>query len=203
MGVESLRDGVILKAREKADEIVRNAEVKARELLSNSLKEYEERVKEEVERQYRTLRSSYEMMYISELLKLSAELMTLKNEVLRDVKVAVIERLSNLDLNTRKRSLKNLLKESLSYEVIKESEGFIIYVVNADRELIREILSEEGLEEKVVEVRILGDECLGGIVLESRDGSVLIDNTYLTRVERGLNIVVSRLQGIVFKEVRR
>ncbi len=200
MGIESLREGIISKARERADEIIRNAEAKAKELITASLKEYERRVKEETEKEYKKLRDSYEKAYSDELLKLNMELLALKNEILRDVKETVVEKLWNVARPARKQSLKNLLKESLNHEVLRDFDKLVVYVVKEDVELIREILVEEDLG-KVIEVRLLDDKYLGGLVVESYDGSVLVDNTYLTRIERGLNLIISKLQKTVFKEV--
>lgn len=201
MGIDVLREGILSKAREKANEIVRNAELKAKELLANASREYEEKVREEIERRYKALKTDYEKAYSDEVFKLNMELLALKNEILNDVRRAVIERLKSVDRGMRKQSLKNLLKESLSYDVFKEYEKLVVYVTSTDLELIKEVLAEEGLE-KVVEVRALDDKYLGGLIIESYDGSVLVDNTYLTRVERGLNTIISRLYRTVFKEVR-
>lgn len=201
MSIDVLREGILSKAKERANEIVRNAELKAKELLINASREYEEKVREGIERQYKALKSDYERAYSDEVFKLNMELLALKNEVLNDVRRAVIERLKSVDRGMRKQSLKNLLKESLSYDVFKEFEKLVVYVTRSDVELIKEILVEEGLE-KVVEVKALDDKYLGGLVVESYDGSVLVDNTYLTRVERGLNVILGRLQRTVFKEVR-
>lgn len=201
MSIDVLREGILSKAREKANEIVRNAELKAKELLANASREYEEKVREEIERRYKALKTDYEKAYSDEVFKLNMELLALKNEILNDVRRAVIERLKSVDRGMRKQSLKNLLKESLSYDVFKEYEKLVVYVTSTDLELIKEVLAEEGLE-KVVEVRALDDKYLGGLIIESYDGSVLVDNTYLTRVERGLNTIISRLYRTVFKEVR-
>jgi len=201
MGIDALREGILSKAREKANEIVRNAELRAKELLASASREYEEKVREEVERRYKALRSDYGKAYSDEVFKLNMELLALKNEILNDVRRAVIERLKNVDRGVRRQSLKNLLKESLSYEAFKEFEKLVVHVTSTYLELIKEILVEEGLE-KVVEVKALDDKYLGGLIVECYDGSLYVDNTYLTRVERGLNIIVGKLHRTVFKEVR-
>ncbi|MCS7107942.1 MAG: V-type ATP synthase subunit E family protein [Sulfolobales archaeon] len=201
MSIESLRDGILSKARERAEEIIKNAEIKAKELVASSLKVYEERVKEESERRYRELRSNYERMYSNELFKLNIELLTLKNEILRDVRTNLINRLKSIDRNTRLHSLRNLLKESLNNEVFKGFNRFKVYVVKSDLELINEVLVEEGLKD-FVEVKTLDDMYLGGLMLGSSDDSLLVDNTYLTRLERGLNVIIGKLLSTVFKEVR-
>lgn len=201
MGIESLRDGILSKARERAEEIIKNAEIKAKELVASSLKVYEERVKEESERRYRELRSNYERMYSNELFKLNIELLTLKNEILGDVRTNLINRLRSVDRNTRLHSLRNLLKESLNNEVFKGFNRFKVYVVKSDLELINEVLVEEGLKD-FVEVKTLDDMYLGGLMLGSSDDSLLVDNTYLTRLERGLNVIIGKLLSTVFKEVR-
>lgn len=201
MGIESLRDGILSKARERAEEIIKNAEIKAKELVASSLKVYEERVKEESERRYRELRSNYERMYSNELFKLNIELLTLKNEILGDVRTNLINRLRSVDRNIRLHSLRNLLKESLNNEVFKGFNRFKVYVVKSDLELINEVLVEEGLKD-FVEVKTLDDMYLGGLMLGSSDDSLLVDNTYLTRLERGLNVIIGKLLSTVFKEVR-
>lgn len=200
MGIESLRDGILLKARERANEIVKNAEIKAKELVANSLKVYEEKVKEESERRYKELRSNYEKAYSNEVFRLNMELLALKNDILKDIKANVAEKLKSIDRSTRIQSLRNLLKESLNHDVFKGLNKFRVYVIKSDADLINEVLIKEGLKDSI-EVKTLDDRYLGGLMLGSIDDTVLVDNTYLTRLERGLNIIIRKLQSTVFKEV--
>lgn len=188
------------KARERAREILENAELKAKEVVSSSLRAYEERVKEARERKYRELREIYERRLLDESMRLNIELLKIKNEILDDVRTELIDRLRNIDRNLRKDSLRALIKETLNSGLLNTSDSFTVYVIRDDVELVREILMEEGLE-GLVKVSILDDRYLGGLMFESSDGGLLIDNTYATRLERTLSLIAHRLSEKVFKRV--
>lgn len=198
MGLESLREGILTKAREKAKEIIENAELKAKEIISDSLRIYEERVKEARERKYRELRDAYEKKLLEEYTRLNIELLKVKNEMLNEVKIELVNRLRNISNDLRKKSLKNLLKEVLNSELLNVSHGFNVYVVRDDVELIREVLREEGLE-RFANIKVLDDRYLGGIMVESTNSELLIDNTYATRLEKALSIIVRRLSKQLLK----
>lgn len=200
MGLEVLREGIITKANEKAREILENAERKARELISESLRIYEERVKEAKERRIKELKEDYERKFVEELSRLNMELLKAKNEILNDIKFRVISEVSNVSPNIRKESIRGLLKEVVNSNVIRVEKGFTVYVIRKDLDLVSEVLREEGLD-RIVNVRLLDDKYLGGLMVESSDGELLIDNTYLTRIDNALNLVLRKLNEYVFKGI--
>jgi len=201
VGIEALREGILNKARERAKEIIERAESEAKEIISKSLRIYEERVKQERERAYRELSEEYRRKLVDESLRLNLELLRVKNEVVSDLVSNVVTAIRNLNPERRKESLRRLLKESLPTELLKNGGKVVVHVVKNDEDIIKELIREEGLDNIVAGINVIDDKYLGGVLIESGDGEVLIDNTYLTRIERALSIIIRRLNEEVFKEV--
>lgn len=201
MGIEALREGILNKARGRAKEIIERAESEAKEIISKSLRIYEERVKQERERAYRELSEEYRRKLVDESLRLNLELLRIKNEVVSDLVSNVVTAIRNLNPERRKESLRRLLKESLPMELLKNGGKVVVHVVKNDEDIIKELIREERLDNIVAGINVIDDKYLGGVLIESGDGEVLIDNTYLTRIERALSIIIRRLNEEVFKEV--
>jgi len=201
VGIEALREGILNKARGRAKEIIERAESEAKEIISKSLRIYEERVKQERERAYRELSEEYRRKLVDESLRLNLELLRIKNEVVSDLVSNVVTAIRNLNPERRKESLRRLLKESLPMELLKNGGKVVVHVVKNDEDIIKELIREERLDNIVAGINVIDDKYLGGVLIESGDGEVLIDNTYLTRIERALSIIIRRLNEEVFKEV--
>ncbi|MCD6428759.1 MAG: hypothetical protein J7L12_03990, partial [Desulfurococcales archaeon] len=74
----------------------------------------------------------------------------------------------------------------------------VVKVIPEDIELIKDVIREEGLEDRVVSISVIGSEFLGGVMVESEDGSIALDNTYATRLDKVMPKLVEKLNKEVF-----
>lgn len=193
--VERLREAVLARAREEAERIVREAEERARRIVE----EAEERKRREIEEARKRLAEEvgYEARIAEARIRASHIVSEAKNRVLQELRRRVLEELSKLGDEDRRRSLRSLLSEALGRGVI---EGRIRVVVSKrDCSLAQELVSSMGMRDRVVAVECV-DSIDGGIVVESEDGSVRIDNSYRTRLEMLLRSRSSEVSKKLFGE---
>ncbi len=197
MGLEELRRSILEKAERKASKVVEEAKEKAKKIVEEAKEEYYRRLSKEREQALRKLRERENRKYISRVMELNLQLVNLKNRILNEVITEVKQKLVALDKEKRKKSLKKLLREALNAEIFG-SGHIVVKVVKKDTDLIKDIIKEEGLEAQVASINVINSEFLGGVVIESEDGSIAIDNTYATRLDKIMPKLVEKLNKEVF-----
>ncbi|MCD6323505.1 MAG: V-type ATP synthase subunit E [Desulfurococcales archaeon] len=197
MGLESLRDAVLAKAEEKAKRVLEEAEEKAKSILEEAQKEYERRLQAAKENTLRELEEEEFRKYTAKLKELNEEILKVKREILNDLLNTAKEKIASLSAEERKNSLKNLLEEALHQGVVKGD--FIIYVVNKDVELVKDVARELGVDGRLKEVKTLSDSYVGGLIVESAEGDAAVDSTYYTRLDRALRALYDKLNKELFK----
>ena len=197
MSLEELRKSVIKKAWLKAEKILENARKQAEELVESAKREYMERLRQRKEEIITQVREEESRKYTARISELNAELLKLKRELIEDIVKEATERIKNLSKTERKESIKRLLKDSLDSGIIGGS--FRVKVIEHDLKLVKEAVKELGLQKDLIAAEIIPREYLGGLIIENEDSSVAIDNTYRTRLERAIRIILGELNKEIFK----
>jgi len=197
VSLEELRKSVIKKARLKAEKILENARKQAEELVESAKREYMERLRQRKEEIITQVREEESRKYTARISELNAELLKLKRELIEDIVKEATERIKNLSKTERKESIKRLLKDSLDSGIIGGS--FRVKVIEHDLKLVKEAVKELGLQKDLIAAEIIPEEYLGGLIIENEDSSVAIDNTYRTRLERAIRIILGELNKEIFK----
>ncbi|MCD6428893.1 MAG: hypothetical protein J7L12_04705 [Desulfurococcales archaeon] len=197
MGLEELRKSILEKAERKASKIIEDAKEKAKKIIEEAREEYYRRLSKERERALRKLKEEENRKYISKVMELNLELVNLKNRILNEVVSELRRRLMTLSGDLRKESLRKLLKEALDTGIFG-SRRVVVKVIPEDIELIKDVIREEGLEDRVASISVIGSEFLGGVIVESEDGSIALDNTYATRLDKVMPKLVEKLNKEVF-----
>lgn len=182
MSLESLKEEVLRKARAKAEGLIRNAEAEARKILEDASKEYRRRVEVAREAELRELRDELSKKVSEESMKLNMKLLEFKNELIKELISGALRELEETPADVRRESLMKLIRECVE-EGPPEKE-IRLKVVEKDLQLVREVVKDLGIEGRVKEIGQLPPKYLGGVIAEFGDGSLSVDNTYLTRLER-------------------
>jgi len=197
VSLEELRKSVIEKARLKAEKILENARKQAEELVESAKREYMERLRQRKEEIITQVREEESRKYTARISELNAELLKLKRKLIEDIVKEATERIKNLSKTERKESIKRLLKDSLGSGII--GGGFRVKVIERDLKLVKEAVKELGLQKDLIAAEIIPEDYLGGLIIENEDSSVAIDNTYRTRLERAIRIILGELNKEIFK----
>ena len=197
VGIDELKNVVLRKAQDKAKKIKEEAEQKAKEIVESAKREYFQKYERAKEAALAELRAQEFRKYTFKIMELNKELLETKQKLIKEIINEAKERLTRLPPETRKESLKKLLKEGLATGIIKSS--FVAEVVDKDKEMLAEIIKELKLSNNLLKTETLDDSKLGGILLRDPDGYFLIDNTYSTRLERALTLLYNKINKEVFK----
>ncbi len=169
MGLEKVVDDIKDEARARAEEIVEEAETEKEERLEEARKKAE-KVKQEARENAEKEAEALREQEISSA-KLESRKMKSREErdLLADLRRDVREELAQLE-EGREDMTRPLLETSV--EELDEDEG-TVYCAEGDEELVQGLVDEyEGLE--------FGGttDVLGGVVVESSDGRIRVDNSF-------------------------
>ncbi|ADQ68400.1 V-type ATP synthase subunit E [Halogeometricum borinquense DSM 11551] len=165
--VEDIRD----EARARAEEIREDGEQRAEEIIEEAETDAEELLesrKTDVERQVEQER---EQALSSAKLEAKQKRLEARRDVLEDVRGQVEEELAALSGDRRETLTRSLLDEAA--DEFDDDADVVVYGRESDQSLIEDILEEhDGYE--------FGGtyECLGGVVVESQQSRVRVNNTF-------------------------
>lgn len=196
MSLEALRVEILKKARTKADAIVKSAEEEAKKMLDEAMREYSRRYELAREAELKELRDELSKKLSEKNLEINTRLLNMKNELIKELREEILAKIKDLSDVERRNSLKKLIIDCLSE--LRMVQKINMSVVERDVPLIRDVLRELGIEDRVKEIKTLPPESMGGVLVELEDGSLGLDNTYVTRLERLLPLVYKKLKDEVF-----
>ena len=182
--MERLHQAVIEKARAEAERILREAEVRAHEIIE----EAKRRKLQEIEELRRRIRDEiqYDVRIAEAKIRARHIIAQAKNDIFNYLRERVLKELSNLSLELRRKSIKNILREIISSGIFSDQK-LRIYVAQQDLEIARRVVEELGIGDKVVEI-LPSNSIIGGVIVQSVDGSIRVDASY----ERRLELILSR-----------
>ncbi|MEM2221765.1 MAG: V-type ATP synthase subunit E [Ignisphaera sp.] len=195
--IELLRKAVLEKALKEAESRVSRAEEEARRIIEEAEKIKRNRIEDEKRKILEEL--NYDAKIAEAKLNARLIIHDVKHRIIKEMEKNIINFLMNLDMETRLQSLFRLLDEALqhifhSYGIVNQVAIKIserdIHLSNQLREYIR---NKYGIE--VINVESTG--ILGGLILESADGTISIDNSYDSRI----SIILKKMLPNLVKEI--
>jgi len=191
--MENISEAVISKVKVEALDIIKEAEAKAREEREKATKQREVKLHEEKQKLLGEARQEAARIVAQASIKSRQELARAKNAVINKMTDRVRQELSQISSN-----------EKYSMTLIQEAVEAIgadkarIYVppksVDATRKLLE---SNKELANRITEVKEAN--FTGGIIAESIDGTFRIDNSYESRLEMLLPILLPELNNELFE----
>ena len=189
MSIEELRKAVLEKAKAEADEILREA-VKRSEAI---IRDAEEKKRRFVESEKEKLRAALQIESRVGEARRRARLIisSVKAEVAKEVKERALNLLRSMDSAKREESLRSLLEDAIAevLRAVPSAALLEVHVAPADKPLVEKLLREKGLKYEVRE----DPSILGGVRVSCCGGDVVVDNTYNTRLGKGLADVLREI----------
>lgn len=171
MSLETVVEDIREDARERAAEIREEAENEAEAIVEDAEQEAAEIRQEREQEIERRIEQEREQARSSANLEAKQERLEARRDVLERVREATEERLATLD-DERRRELTRALIDAAAPE-FEAGESVAVHGRAEDEALIEDILTEyEGWT-------YAGDrDCLGGVVVESEESRVRVNNTF-------------------------
>lgn len=178
METDKIREAILKKAKGEADKIVADAEIKARETIEKAKDQWKNKFEEEKKKIISEAHREASRIMAQTSLKTRQEILQEKDNVINVIIENVKKELPEEVMDSK--VFLPLIKETI--DAFETDKQVIIYVAPKDIKVVHEIIKEDSeLKEKIFEVKEL--DCLGGIIAESTDGMVSIDNTFDMRLE--------------------
>jgi V/A-type H+-transporting ATPase subunit E len=173
MSLDTVVEDVREEARARANEIREDAEERGRSIISEAEQDAEEIVEEREREVNRQIEQEREQQLSGAQLEAKQERLEARRDVLEDVRESVEERIASLD-----EGREDLTRALLADAAEEFDEGDIqVYGRADDQELIESILADE--ETEYEGSTYAGEhDCLGGVVVESEESRVRVNNTF-------------------------
>ncbi len=192
---EKIREAVLEKARREAEKIVAEARKEAERIIEKARREWEEnrnRIREQI---LEDAKRRAEEIIIDARIRARMKLTEAKREVVEEVLRNIVN-IIRKDRFDRRESVYRLLREAIG-----QLEGDIrVYVAEKDLEITRGVVRELSRGNKVKIMEIKTANIMGGVIAESIDGTVRIDNSYEARLELVRTRLVPEIQRELFGE---
>ncbi len=192
MPMEQLREEVLARARTKAEKIIEEARRQAEEIVREAQEEYRRRLEIARREAYQRVVSEENEKYIRKVMQLNMEVLKEKNKIIEYIEEEVRKRLIEMGPDEKLASLKTLIQDALNTGMFKGE--LRVKVCKKDEELARKALNELGLKAEIIPEL----DGLGGVIVENKDSTIAVDNTYETRLEQAMKLVIAKLNELVF-----
>jgi V/A-type H+-transporting ATPase subunit E len=190
-GMEKISEAILDKVRAEAQDIIRDAEVKARERVERAKKQQEARFEEEKNRLIQEAKEEAARVLAQTSLKARQELLLARTGVIDEIINRVRKTLSEIPPD-----------ESAPLDLIREAvrtldvDKAIIYVPAKGISAVKKLVAQDKKLAKSIE-EVKECDCTGGVIAEDTEGKMRIDNTYETRLE----MLLPRLLPEIGKEL--
>lgn len=175
--MEKIREAIVGKMRAEAQNIINEAEERAREEIDKAKKQREIRLEEENRKMLEEAEEEAARIVAQASVRARQEVLRAKTDVVAKIIDRVKHTLSGMSSD-----------EGLPLSLIREAMDGLgtdkgrIYVSPKDVSTVQKLLeSDEELASKIMEVREVS--CTGGVIAEDIEGKFRIGNTYETRLE--------------------
>ena len=178
METNKIRAAILKKAHGEAEEIISNARVKAGELITAAKEKKAKRFEEEKSQVISKARREASRILAQSSLKARQAILKEKDDVINEILRRVKEDLAGKAMDES--VLIHLIGETV--QAFETENKLKLLVSPKDIAVARKVVEEnDNLKEQIAQ--IVEFECLGGVMAESMDGMVSIDNTFDMRLE--------------------
>jgi len=178
METDKIREAILAKAKSEADDIVADAETKAREMIQKAQGQKKQRLEDEKKKIISEAQREASKLRAQASLKARQEILQEKDSILSRIIKEVKDELSRqvVDKDTF------IPLATTAIDAFETDKPVRIYVAPRELAIVQDIIqNDDNIKGKISEVREM--ECLGGVFAESDDGMMSIDNTYDMRLE--------------------
>lgn len=190
---ERIKEKLLEKAREDAKRIIEDAKREAEKIIKEAEEKWKKKVEETRRKIIEEAKREAEEILVDARIKARIRITEEKNRVIEQL-LGKVEELVDKDVFNREESLRKLLEEAIKQSRLNE---VVIYVSSRDIKLMQSLKPriESGLKVKIIDIREANIK--GGVIVESVDGGIRIDNSYDVRLE----LVKMKLLPEVSKEL--
>lgn len=190
MSLDTVVEDIKAQARERAAEIREEAEREAETIIEEAEADAEEIREERLAEVERTIEQEREQRVSSAKLEAKQQRLSVRRDIIQDVREAVEEAIVELEGDERADLTETLLEATLA----EFDDTAQVYGRADDQELLESLLADRDGE-------YAGEyECFGGVVAESEESRVRVNNTFDSILEDVWEDELRELSELLFEE---
>ena len=194
-GMEKISETILEKVKEEAQEIIKQANKVASKEIERVEKQVKEKYSEEKQKVFDEAEREAARITAKAQIEARQKIAQAKAEIIAQITARVEEQLDKA--TDTQVSLANLMKEAVDG---LNTDKAIVYVAAGDMSNAKKALQEDkALAGKVVEIKEAGFK--GGVIAETVDGMVRVDNTYATRLKMLLPQIMPEIEKTLFSDI--
>ena len=191
--MEKISEAVVDKVRVEAQNIMREAEEKAREEIEKAEKQRETKFEEEKHKMLGEAEEEAARIIAQSTIKARQKLLIAKANIINKIIDRIKQELS--EFSSDESYVLNLIREAV--DGLGADKGRI-YVSPKDVNSVKKFLEvDKELASRIIETK--EDNFLGGVIAEDIDGKLRMDNTYETRLEMLLPKLLPEISKELFE----
>jgi V/A-type H+-transporting ATPase subunit E len=171
MSLDTVVEDIRNEARERAEEIRAEGDERADEIVSEAEDDADEILAEQERETEQTIAQEREQKLSSAKLEAKQKRLEARRDVLQDVRATVEERIADLEGDRREELTRELL--DAASEEFDDGDTVRVYGKPEDDELLTDVVADYDGYEYAGEY-----DCLGGVVVESQQSRVRVNNTF-------------------------
>jgi V/A-type H+-transporting ATPase subunit E len=196
METDKIRDAILKKAKGEADQIIADAKTRATEMIDKAKEQRQYRFEDEKKKRISEAQREASKIMAQSSLKSRQNILLEKDAILNTIIEKVKDHLSRTTMD--KEHFPSLVRETVG--AFETDNQVVIFVSPKDLNTVRRFIEEDSeLKDKISDVKELN--CLGGILAQTMDGMVSIDNTYDTRLEMLMPKILPEVGKNLFGEL--
>ena len=197
METPKMREAILSKARQEAQELVDEARSRAGEMVLRAEDQWRQRFETEKQKLLSDSRREAARIIAQADLRARQELLKEKDGIIKEMISRVKQKLTG---NTPEAgTLSHLIGEAV--DAFQSDQPLMIKTAGQDVAKVKDIVSRDPkLKDRITGVQVI--VCMGGVTTESIDGKVSVDNTFDTRLEMLIPKLMPRVGDILFGDGR-
>jgi len=190
--MERISEAVVSKVKLDAQNIIREAEEKAQGEIEKAKRQRDARFEDERNRMLGEAKEEAARILAQASIKARQQLSSAKADAIAKIVDGAQNKLPQI--SSDERYFLNLVREAIEGLGVDKAR---IYVSPKDVSNVKKFLkADKELSSKIVEVR--ESNCLGGVIAEDIEGGLRIDNTYETRLDMLLPMLLPEISEELF-----
>jgi vacuolar-type H+-ATPase subunit E/Vma4 len=188
-----MREAILSRARQEAGALLEDARKRADETVRKAAEQQRQRSEAQRRRLLSDASREASRIIAQAELRSRQELLKEKDAIIGEM----LERLRRLIIGTapRTETLAHLISEAVG--AFQSDEPLKILTLARDLNAVKGIVqSDPGLRDRITGVEEA--RCMGGVICESADGQVSVNNTFDTRIEMLVPKMMPRVGGLLF-----
>jgi vacuolar-type H+-ATPase subunit E/Vma4 len=191
-GMEKISEAILDKVKVDAQQIIKEAEEKALQAVEKAEKQLESKFEEEKLKKVEEAEGEAARILARASVKAHQELSKTKADVID--KIVSTVKTTLLNISSDESSLLGLIKEVVAGLDVDKAR---IYVSLRDIGTVQRFFEKDNeLASRIMEIKEI--DCTGGVIAESIDGKISLDNTYDTRLEMLLPKILPEVSKELF-----